>query len=133
MREFIIKQENNYEGYDTRSGEDPAFPPSLLEEPSLKSLADVGKEYGVTTGRRRKVNWLNLNMLIDAAKLSGSTNVIINKCDVVREVGVHKLLYNNEELTFPTIEGMMSFVKDELHSHCFFLNNISFSHSPYEV
>lgn len=119
--------------YDTRSGEDSMFPPSLLEDPTLRKIADVGKEYGVTTGRRRKVNWLNLNMLIDAARLSGATNIVVNKCDVIREVGVFKLHYNGEELTFPLIEEMTKFVEDKLHSHCFFLNKVSFSHSPYEI
>ena len=42
--------------YDTRSGEDPLFPSSLLRDRVLVRIADVGSEYGVTTGRRRKVN-----------------------------------------------------------------------------
>ena len=41
--------------YDTRSGIDPEFPDTLLEDSVLARIGEVGAEYGVTTGRRRKV------------------------------------------------------------------------------
>ena len=69
--------------YDTRSGEDPDFPETLLSNPELLAIADAGHEYGVTTGRRRKVNWLNLDKLVDSCNLTGTTTLIINKCDII--------------------------------------------------
>ena len=38
-----------------------------------------GQEYCTTTGGKRKANWLNLNMLIDAINISGTTDLIISK------------------------------------------------------
>ena len=38
-----------------------------------------GKEYGVTTGRRRKVNWLNINKLIEAIEVGGAVYYSIDK------------------------------------------------------
>ena len=59
--------------YDTRSGIDPLFPENLLEDKELLSLVKVGEEFGTTTGRMRKTNWLNLDKLVDAVKISGIT------------------------------------------------------------
>jgi adenylosuccinate synthase len=49
--------------YDTRSGTDPEFPESLSENEHLEFLQWKGQEYGVTTGRKRHVNWLNIDRL----------------------------------------------------------------------
>jgi adenylosuccinate synthase len=116
--------------YDTRSGEDPLFPSTLLNDPILKSIADVGEEYGVTTGRRRKVNWLDLNRLISAINISGSTDVIINKCDILQEVGVYKLFYNEELLDFSGIEDITKFVEERIRVMCRFVSVVTFSYSP---
>ena len=80
--------------YDTKSGVDPLFPESLLEKEDLKKIAEVGKEFGTTTGRPRIVNYLNLPMLLQAINLSGVNKLIINKCDVLESLGYYKLLIN---------------------------------------
>ena len=54
--------------YDTRSGIDPDFPEELFRDEELKVIGELGKEFGVTTGRKRKVNWLNLDKLVEAYK-----------------------------------------------------------------
>jgi adenylosuccinate synthase len=80
--------------YDTKSGVDPLFPDILLEDLELKKIAEVGQEFGTTTGRARIVNWLNVPFLLEAINLSGVTKLIINKCDVLETLGFHKLLIN---------------------------------------
>ena len=116
--------------YDTRSGEDPLFPSSLLDDRTLRMIADAGSEYGVTTGRRRKVNWLNLNMLIDSINLTGSTDVIINKCDILQDVGIFKLFYNDELLKFPSLDLMTNFVEGTIRNSCKLVSVVTFSFSP---
>ena len=116
--------------YDTRSGEDPLFPSSLLDDPQLKRIADAGSEYGVTTGRRRKVNWLDLNKLIDAINLTGSTDVIINKCDIIQDVGIFKLFYNDELLSFSSLEFMTDFLEKKIRLKCNYVSTVTFSYSP---
>jgi adenylosuccinate synthase len=64
--------------YDTKSGVDPLFPEALWSDPELSRLIEPGQEYGATTGRRRTVNWLNLDKLLTAINLSGTTKLTIS-------------------------------------------------------
>ncbi len=47
----------------------------------------VGNEFGATTGRPRQCNWLDIRMLDKAININGVTDLIINKVDILREVG----------------------------------------------
>ena len=85
--------------YDTRSGFDDEFPESLLEDIELQKVGDVGQEYGTTTGRRRKVNWLNLNKLIHAINVSGTTHIVISKNDVLVDLNIFKIILFNSKLS----------------------------------
>jgi len=86
--------------YDTRVGTDPDFPDSLDEVPGLQRLQKVGGEYGSTTGRVRRCNWLNLDKLVQAVELSGTDLVVINKIDVLDAVrpGRYPLIRGGEIL-----------------------------------
>ena len=79
--------------YDTRVGVDPDFGDELLEDITLSEIAKVGNEFGATTGRTRKVNWLNLDLLIKSINMSGCNIVVISKEDILETVGVFKLCY----------------------------------------
>jgi adenylosuccinate synthase len=103
--------------YDTKSGVDPLFPESLWEDSELNMIIDLGKEFGSTTGRRRIVNWLNLNRLIDAVKISGVTKLIINKCDVLEQINAFKVYQNNNLYKFSTLQSMQSFIKAYINSN----------------
>jgi adenylosuccinate synthase len=116
--------------YDTKSGVDPLFPSSLLEDPILSAIGQLGQEYGVTTGRRRIVNWLNLDYLIRAINISGTTNLIISKCDVIDQVGVYKLFYNNELLDFKDLARMNAFITNTVQEKCDLVEQVDFSFSP---
>lgn len=101
--------------YDTKSGVDPLFPESLWEDPELNILIETGQEFGSTTGRRRIANWLNLNKLIDAIKISGVNKLIINKCDILEKIHTYKLFQNNNLYKFNTLQSMQSFIKSQLN------------------
>jgi adenylosuccinate synthase len=101
--------------YDTKSGIDPLFPESLWQDQELNMIIELGKEFGSTTGRKRIVNWLNLNKLIDAIKISGVTKLIINKCDILEQINTYKLYQNNNLYKFNTLEAMQSFIKTYLN------------------
>ena len=118
--------------YDTRSGVDPVFPESLLENALLLQIADAGEEFGVTTGRRRKVNWLNLSKLIDSVNLTGATHVVLSKVDVLTLVGAFKL-YDKHLMGFDTFNDMSSYIDIRLRSCCPLLQSLKFSHNPYEI
>jgi adenylosuccinate synthase len=96
--------------YDTKSGVDPLFPESLWTDETLNKIIEEGHEFGSTTGRKRLVNWLNLDKLIESINLSGCTDLIINKCDVLETVGAFKLLRNNQVVEFANMLDMQSYI-----------------------
>ena len=113
--------------YDTRSGFDPEFPKSLLENKDLKLIGDIGEEYGVTTGRRRIVNWLNIDKLIEAINISGTTYIVISKYDVLEEAKLFKFYYNDNLIEFENINDMKKEINNYLCNNCRLLNDIFYS------
>jgi adenylosuccinate synthase len=101
--------------YDTKSGVDPLFPESLWEDPELNKLIELGQEFGSTTGRKRIVNWLNVGKLIESINISGTTKVIVNKCDVLEDLGVFKLTnFYGEDVSFPSFKKMKKALKNAI-------------------
>jgi adenylosuccinate synthase len=113
--------------YDTRSGTDPLFPETLLEDPELMSIVKEGCEIGTTTGRIRKTNWLNLDKLLVAINISGVTDIIISKIDVLENVGLYKLYHNDELLSFENMEDMQTHINKYISGTCKYVNTISYS------
>lgn len=70
--------------YTTRVGSGP-FPTEIKGLTSDK-IRSVGNEYGATTGRPRRVGWLDLVALRYAVRLNGVKNIAISKLDVLSEV-----------------------------------------------
>jgi adenylosuccinate synthase len=116
--------------YDTRSGEDPLFPESLFDNEEINSICIAGNEFGTTTGRRRKVNYLNLDKMIFALNTAGGNQLIISKCDVLEEVKVFKLFYHQELLSFNSIGEMKSFIQSKIEACCPEVEKIYFSSRP---
>lgn len=108
--------------YDTKSGVDPLFPESLWLDQELSKVIDLGKEYGTTTGRKRLVNWLNFNRLLDAIRISGTTKLIINKCDILQELNIFKIRLDNELgpnfIKFNDFDSMKEYICRELEMSC---------------
>lgn len=113
--------------YDTRSGIDPEFPEDLFDDNQLKEIGEKGYEFGVTTGRKRKVNWLNLDKLIKSIKISGTNICIISKVDVLQNVNKFKLFYENKLNEFNSIENMKKFITSVLVNNCSMLNRVIYS------
>src|SRR4051812_14841909 len=74
--------------YATRVGAGP-FPTELNDELADR-LREAGGEYGTTTGRSRRVGWLDLVALRYAARLNTLTALCLTKLDVLS--GLEKLL-----------------------------------------
>jgi len=100
--------------YDTKSGVDPLFPPTLWEDETFKKIAEVGQEFGTTTGRPRLVNWLNLKKLVEAINLSGVTKLIINKCDVLEEVGEFRYSFGLSGRVAGSLNKMKEFLLEDI-------------------
>jgi adenylosuccinate synthase len=67
--------------YSTRVGAGPF--PTELDGPIAVELRDKGHEYGTTTGRERRVGWLDLVALRYAARINSLTALALTKLDVL--------------------------------------------------
>jgi adenylosuccinate synthase len=119
--------------YDTRSGVDPEFPEDLLNNDELNQIGEKGEEYGVTTNRRRKVNWLNLNKLIYAINTTGVNIIIISKIDILEMINVFKLYYCHVIITFNNMNEMKKYIELKINEKCNNISSIEFSNNPYII
>ena len=70
-----------FKAYTTRVGSGP-FPTELHDDVG-KRIAQVGKEFGATTGRPRRCGWLDLVALKHSIIINGVTKLAIMKGDVL--------------------------------------------------
>ncbi|MDE2491016.1 MAG: adenylosuccinate synthase [Elusimicrobia bacterium] len=73
--------------YTTRVGLGPF--PTEVEGHLARYIREVGKEYGVTTGRPRRIGWLDLPQLRAAIRMNGLTSLTMTKLDTLS--GVHPI------------------------------------------
>ncbi len=67
--------------YLSRVGESPL--PSEIHGKDADSLRNKGGEYGTTTGRPRRVGWLDLVQVRQAVRVNGLTEIALTKLDVL--------------------------------------------------
>jgi adenylosuccinate synthase len=67
--------------YTTRVGGGP-FPSEALDEDGAK-LQDIGREFGVTTGRKRRCGWLDLHVVKYSAAINAYTEINLTKLDIL--------------------------------------------------
>ncbi len=67
--------------YLSRVGESPL--PSEIHGDEAKKLRDKGGEYGTTTGRPRRVGWLDLVQVRQAVRVNGLTEIALTKLDIL--------------------------------------------------
>ncbi len=67
--------------YVTRVGAGPF--PTEDPGPDGERLVDRGREFGTTTGRRRRCGWFDAVVMRYAARLNGLTEVLLTKLDVL--------------------------------------------------
>lgn len=70
-----------FKAYTTRVGSG-AFPTELFDKIGEK-IGQIGREVGATTGRKRRCGWLDLVALKYAIHLSGVTQLMMMKADVL--------------------------------------------------
>ena len=75
--------------YTTRVGDGP-FPTELNNEIG-DLIREVGKEYGTTTGRPRRVGWFDSVVVRHARRVSGITGLSLNSIDVLTGIETLKL------------------------------------------
>jgi adenylosuccinate synthase len=71
--------------YATRVGAGPF--PTELEDEIGEHMVEQGREFGTTTGRRRRCGWMDLVALRYAVRLNRMDSLAITKLDVLRGIG----------------------------------------------
>ena len=92
----VMKAYETYSGFKKTFGDE--------NDPDLQKIQEAGMEFGATTGRKRKVRWLDLDGVIKAININGVTELIINKADILEQVGVFKYVYNETLHEVSTLE-----------------------------
>ena len=70
--------------YLSRVGESPL--PTEFLDATAERIRDVGKEYGTTTGRPRRIGWLDLVQVRQAVRVNGLTEIALTKLDVLNNI-----------------------------------------------
>lgn len=87
--------------YTSRVGDGP-FPTELFDEVGHQ-IREVGREYGTTTGRPRRVGWFDSVVVRHSRRVSGITDLALNSIDVLSGLETVKICtaykYNGEIIT----------------------------------
>ncbi len=97
-----------FKAYCTRVGSGP-FPTELFDEVGDK-LCAVGREFGATTGRKRRCGWLDLVALKYSVMINGVTELLMMKGDVLNDFDEIKvctsyIIDGEETVEFPFENG----------------------------
>lgn len=91
-----------FKAYTTRVGSGP-FPTELFDE-NGETMGRVGREFGATTGRKRRCGWLDLVALKYAVRVNGVTQLMMMKADVLSGFETLKVCtaynYNGKEISY---------------------------------
>jgi len=108
---------------------------SLCDDSSEKLLAEIGKEFGATTGRRRKCGWLDMDEIKQACLENGVDHIVITKTDVFTHLTEQNIYLNGDvrpimrinkpSLQDPSFISLLEFIKEETNA-----NTISFTTGP---
>jgi len=114
-------------GYETYVGA-KEFEPKK-DAKIFHEIREIGQEFGATTGRPRKCNWLDLDLLRKAIQINGVTHLIMNKMDVLKEVQTWRVRNGDlKALHFLNEQAMKEHIKEEAIS-CG-VKELCFSYSP---
>ena len=80
--------------YTTRVGAGPFV--TELEDETGDYIQEQGKEFGATTGRRRRCGWLDLVVVRDSARLNGLDSLAITKLDILTGLNSLKICVGYE-------------------------------------
>jgi adenylosuccinate synthase len=125
IRDIIVSAK----AYDTYVGT-MEFQPS--NDPDLEQIAKIGSEFGTTTGRKRQCNYLNLDDYKISVRINNGTTCIINKCDILDEVGVFRVYSNSKMIEFNNIDEMKKYIEKEI-MEITGIRQVIFSSSKYSI
>jgi adenylosuccinate synthase len=130
--------------YSTRSGEDPTFY-NVFEEntftqkkiffdsedyQNFDSIQKAGKEFGVTTGRKRAIRYFCIDRVVTSIQATGANLVVINKWDILEETNIFKMILSGTVVSFENSILMFNFIKQTIKLCCPEVRDVIYSASP---
>jgi adenylosuccinate synthase len=103
------------------------------ESDIFDTIREVGGEYGATTGRKRQVNWIDMDDMIKAANINGVTKLIVNKIDVLEQVGEFRSIFGGVETSHTDRSEMQTYINQNITKFCPTVQSITFSVSPFDI
>ncbi len=103
--------------YATRVGSGPF--PTEVKGPVADNIRSIGNEYGATTGRPRRVGWLDLVALRYSLALNGSEKIVVSKLDVLSQIRDFKVCvaYNHQGSETTDFQGSLAHLRREVQDH----------------
>ncbi|NEW65992.1 adenylosuccinate synthase [Carnobacteriaceae bacterium zg-84] len=96
--------------YTSRVGDGP-FPTELFDEVGNR-IREIGREYGTTTGRPRRIGWFDSVVMRHARRVSGITNLSLNCLDVLSGLDEVKICVAYEKANGERIEHYPASLKE---------------------
>jgi adenylosuccinate synthase len=125
----IRKVYGTMKAYETYVGNNDNYTDETNEY--FQKIQEIGQEYGATTGRSRKVNHLNMERVVQAININGVTDVIINKIDILDQVGRYTNIAMNGDLVIHYGRDMFtSYIEEVIRNNTDTQPNIIWSSSP---
>ena len=89
--------------YSTRVGNGP-FPTEFSEEEIERFTShEEAREFGTTTGRKRRIGWLDIPLLKEAIRLNGVSNLAITKLDILDSLDFIKICVDYKNFEYPPV------------------------------
>jgi adenylosuccinate synthase len=117
--------------YETYSGSKAHFMDET--DDTLRKIQEIGMEVGATTGRTRKVRWLDLDGVIKAININGVTKLIINKADVLEQVGVFKYTHEGVTYSYDRLIEFQTYVEAVIKRNVETVPTITWSMTPHDI
>lgn len=121
--------------YDTRVGVDPYFSHSDSKQYKtiFNNIAIIAEEYGTTTKRVRKIEWLNIDKLITSINISGTNIVIFSKIDILDKINRYIYIYDGIYVTHDTNEAFIGAINSIINEKCTYVKKVIYSDNPVTV
>lgn len=100
--------------YATRVGSGP-LSYEIKNEDEAKKIRDLAGEYGATTGRPRRIGYLDLDEIAQGIFMTGCTELAINHVDTMHKIALSQegfgYVYNGEFCFYPKYSALETFVE----------------------
>lgn len=94
--------------YTTRVGKGPLDTEMLESESEISEfISNRGGEFGTVTGRKRRIGWLDLDVIRKTHIMNGYTSLAITKADVLSGINELKVLVNGKYIEVPCWESVL--------------------------